>query len=237
MENINRIKIIQSILAKKKSNHTYLEIGVARGDCFLKIRAKRKIGIDPYYRIAKRKTLKYKITDFLYWHRTNLFNITSDNFFINHSNIFNMNKIDVAFIDGLHSYEQSLIDVHNCLKYLNDDGVILIHDCHPLSDASAHPAKSLEHAESMNLPGWTGQWCGDVWKTIVNLRAIESNLKIYVLDCDYGMGVVYKGIPEKMLSYSDTEIDEMSFSELESKKAEILNIKPPDYLFKILKEL
>ena len=31
--------------------------------------------------------------------------------------IYNRDKIDVAFIDGLHTYEQSLSDARNCLKW------------------------------------------------------------------------------------------------------------------------
>ena len=45
----------------------------------------------------------------------------------------NLNKesFDCVFIDGLHTYNQVKKDIHNSLKYLNINGIIMLHDCLP----------------------------------------------------------------------------------------------------------
>jgi len=162
---MSRIDIIQNIINKKKAAK-YLEIGVKRGNCFLLIRAKKKYAVDPTFRIPWKLKLK--------WMTKNPCNIfakyfeeRSDDFFDrkNHTGGY-----DVVFMDGLHTYKQALMDVDNSLLYLNEKGVIVVHDCSPPHEAAAYPAGSYEHAALSNLPGWTGEWCGDVWKTIVYLR-------------------------------------------------------------------
>ena len=79
------------------------------------------------------------------------------------------NKIDVAFIDELHTHEQSLRDAVNCLKYLNNDGCILFHDCNPQS----------EEAADKSLPSKPINWNGDVWKTIYHFRKLFKTLRMY----------------------------------------------------------
>ena len=39
----------------------------------------------------------------------------------------------------MHTYEQSLHDTINCLKYLKNDGYIILHDCNPKSAESGSP--------------------------------------------------------------------------------------------------
>ena len=49
--------------------------------------------------------------------------MTSDKFFKDNE------KFDIIFIDGLHTFEQTIKDIDNSIKFLRDKGVILIHDC------------------------------------------------------------------------------------------------------------
>ena len=91
-----RVRIIQEIINHIKAK-TYLEIGVQNGSTFLKIRAPKKIAIDPSIEIS----MKAK-SFFLIYNPKNLFNhyfnITSDDFFLNHKEILSDKKIDLAFI-------------------------------------------------------------------------------------------------------------------------------------------
>ena len=50
--------------------------------------------------------------------------MTSDIFFKN-----NEDKFDIIFLDGLHTYEQTIKDINNAIQSIEDDGVILVHDC------------------------------------------------------------------------------------------------------------
>ena len=47
--------------------------------------------------------------------------------------------------------------MENFIKYLNKDGVVIMHDCNPPHSAAAYPANSMTDAESLKLPGWTGE--------------------------------------------------------------------------------
>ena len=51
---------------------------------------------------------------------------TSDEFFKN-----NKEKFDLIFLDGLHTYHQTIKDINNSLRNLNSNGIIIIHDCLP----------------------------------------------------------------------------------------------------------
>jgi len=104
-KNIFRWDLIQYIVDKYNYS-TYLEIGCDKDQSFAKIRINKKIGVDPISGGTIRDT--------------------SNNFF-NH----NKEKFDIIFIDGLHHYEQVIVDINNSLEILNNNGHILIHDCLP----------------------------------------------------------------------------------------------------------
>lgn len=110
-----------------------------------------------------------------------------------------------------------------------------MHDCNPISEAEAHPANSSSHASSLNFPGRTDAWCGDVWKTITHLRSTRTDLNIFVLDCDHGIGVITKGAPDDTLDYSPEAINNLSYLDLERDREKILNLKTSDFLDKFLK--
>ena len=235
---MDRIEIVQAIIDKIKGK-TYLEIGVQAGESFFPVNSKTKIGVDPKFviNLSWAQKVKRKISNILKLQKEMLFEMTSDDFFYNKSSVFNKNKIDVALVDGLHTHQQSLKDVLNCLKYMNDKGVIVMHDCSPLSEAMAYPAQSIDDAKKLNLPGWDGRWNGDVWKTIIYLRSFMRDLNVFVLDCDFGIGIVAKGKPENVLNYSVKDIEQMSYRDLDSRRSQMLNLKKPESLYEFLKNL
>lgn len=222
---MHRIEVIQKTIDKMRAK-TYLEIGVEYGTVFLRVKARRKFAIDPNFKIPFYK--KYIFLNNIW--KSKFFKITSDIFFSKYAFLFTMQKIDVAFIDGLHTYEQSLRDAENCLRYLSKKGVIIMHDCYPQNAASSSP--SLEEAKKMS--DWNKTWCGDTWKTIVHLRSTRSDLQVFVLDCDYGLGIIAKGKPDNLLEYSKSEINKMTYSDFLSNKNNLLNLKDPVYLEKFL---
>lgn len=224
---MNRIEVIEKLL---KATHatTYLEIGVRYGTIFLPLKVKRKIAVDPHFAIPLARRLLHPFNLF----QAKYYAETSDDFFARHSDLFATEKIDVAFIDGLHTYEQSLKDVENCLKHLSPRGVIIMHDCNPPSAAAALPTM----AESLAVPG-NKAWCGDVWKTIVRLRSTRPDLDVSVLDTDYGLGIVRWGRAEHMLPNSPETIAAFGYAELEKDRAHLLNLKPASHLADICRFL
>lgn len=221
---LNRIKVIQSLIGATGAKN-YLEIGVNNGACFLRVKAAHKTAVDPSFKMKPGRKLKYIIKN-----PTNVnnkyFEQTSDEFFSTQTEVLATHKPKIVLIDGLHTYEQALRDVINSLKVMDENGIIVMHDCNPVTDAAAHPAESIDHAKSLNLPGWSGVWNGDVWKTIVHLRSIYHNLDVFVLDCDHGLGIVKKGPPKSTLNFTENQIKELTYKHLEADRANLLNLKP-----------
>ncbi len=230
---MTRITVIQEIINRKRAK-TYLEIGVWKGKCFLGIRASRKIAVDPNLSISKTRKFRY-----CFRNTSNIFNkyyaMASDSFFETESEMLTRGRLDVVFIDGLHTFEQSLKDVQNSLKFLKEDGVIILHDCNPPYKEAALEADSYEAAEHLDRPGWTRMWCGDVWKTIAYLRSFHGDLNIFVVDCDWGVGVITRGKPKVTLGYSPEEIKRLSYQDLERDRDKILNLKSPQYFESLIR--
>jgi hypothetical protein len=76
---------------------------------------------------------------------------------------------------------------------------------------------------------WDGAWSGDVWKAIVHLRALRRDIDAFVLDCDTGIGVVTKGQPKDLLSYTEADIRAMDYAALCLNRSWLLGLKPSEY--------
>tara|TARA_Y100000591_G_scaffold238636_1_gene209332 strand:- start:389 stop:1066 length:678 start_codon:yes stop_codon:yes gene_type:complete len=161
-------------LIKKNNYKKYLEIGCDQNQLFSRINIQNKVGVDPASGGNVRET--------------------SDNFFEKNKDMF-----DIIFIDGLHIYEQVKKDILNSIKYLNDEGVILIHDCLP--DSMAKQA----------VPRYKMQWNGDVWKAIVDLRQ-NADLEIFTCEIDQGIGIIKKNKNTSILKI-DKPIEKLKFKD------------------------
>lgn len=155
---------------KKYKYIKYLEIGVRKtSDNFDKINVKEKIGVDPNFSKNNKNIIK----------------MTSDSFFK-----INSENFDIIFIDGLHLEEQVDKDIVNSLNVLNEGGVIILHDCNPPSEF--HQRKNYE------VDGKFPSWNGTVWRSIAKLRMTRTDLKINVLDTDWGLGIIKKSFNEPL---------------------------------------
>jgi hypothetical protein len=232
---LNRIQIIQRLI-RATGARTYLEIGVNTGTCFLRIKASKKLGVDPDLKIPFGRRLKYFIKNPANFN-SEYFEETSDDFFDNRADLLRANRPEIVFIDGLHTYEQSLRDVLNSLKFLAEGGFILMHDCNPLTKAAAYPARSFEDVVRLNLPDYAGMWNGDVWKSIVHLRSLHGDLDVCVLNCDHGIGVVRRGAGSEGVRRSADSIAKLTYEDLAANREQLLNLKPPEFLEKIIAQV
>ena len=227
------------MIKKKKKKVNYFEIGVQTGFCFFKIKADRKIAIDPHFiiKITKRvKAYSSNLSNF----NNSFFELTSDDFFEQEASyIKKLGGIDVIFIDGLHLYEQVFKDIENSLKYLNPGGVILVHDCNPISEPAAVRAYTSEQAAVLMgwHPQWINKWNGDVWKAIVKLRSERKDLNITVINSDHGVGIIRPGIPEKAFSFEEGDMEKLTYADLEKNRETYLNLKSPDIFASFIKDL
>jgi hypothetical protein len=233
--NFDRIMICQAALDAVGWGN-YLEIGVSHCSSFLPIQARAKWGVDPAYVLSRRLHLKLWLATRVGWIDVRLFRMTSDHFFRTRGRLLKRG-VDVALLDGLHSYAQTLQDVWNVLDHLKPGGLIVLHDCNPLTEEAATPAESYDAFVREHREGWIGDWNGDVWKVIVHLRSLRDDLETFVLDCDHGVGIVWRGPNRKPLGLSAEQIGRMHYSDLDRNRQELLGLKPPGYLWEVLDTL
>jgi GT2 family glycosyltransferase len=145
---------------------TYVEIGLGDGRALSLTGPKtRAIGIDPYK--GKWEQLNYGSPH----GTTTLFSLTSDNFFAQHDlrHILGKETFDLAFIDGLHHFDQALKDFINLERYAGKNSIILLHDCLPVSPLVATRERN------------TAFWTGDVWRIIPCLKTFRPDLRIITI--------------------------------------------------------
>ena len=64
----------------------------------------------------------------------------------------------------------------------------------------------------------------------------RADLAVAVLDCDQGVGVIRKGVPERSLSFTPDQIDRMGYADLDSGRETLLNLRNPAYLRDFLRD-
>ena len=190
-----RFEVIQKIIDKKKYED-YLEIGCDKDSNFSKIKVKNKIGVDP----LSGGNLK----------------MTSNEFFKKNKAFF-----DCVFIDGLHIYEQVREDIQNSIKFLNPNGVIILHDCLPLK------------IWNQIVPQMYGHWNGDVWKAIVEARTMNY-IDTYTCKADHGLGIIFKRENKNLLTLDITNFKKLKFKDYYINHNKFMNIIEADDIDKIL---
>ena len=221
---MDREKVILTLM-KQKQLSNYLEIGVFNGHIFFRVKSTFKIAVDPDFRFdLLRKTGKLFLNPYNYFNK--YFKKPSDDFFTEDApNLLSDRKLEIALIDGMHEYAYALRDVENCLSYLKDHGVIVLHDCNPQVKADS---VSFEEWKARNF---TGTWNGDVWRTLLHLRSLRDDINVFTLDCDHGLGVVTFGKPENPLNFTLQEIEKFTFEDFEANRSAWINLKPADYFY------
>ena len=150
---------------------TYVEIGVSQGRSLtLANKNAQTLGIDP------RPIIKHELPP-----KNKMYEMPSDDFFARHQLFEELGAqhLDLAFIDGLHEFEQALKDFINLEKYASSRTVILIHDCFPATELFTLRGSGF------------GFWAGDVWKVIVCLKETRPDLKINVIPTfPSGLGII-----------------------------------------------
>lgn len=167
-------------LANLRCASRYLEIGVNRGDTFFKVPLPLKVAVDPDFKFDPAEL--GRPGEFF-------FSTTSDDFFHQLgsrgseveqclSGNFPEGKItfDLIFLDGLHTFEQTLRDFANSLHFSHENTIWLLDDTVPSDEYSALPdmERSLAARRKAGINGMT--WHGDVYKVI---PAIHDNFPEY----------------------------------------------------------
>ena len=172
-----RTEVINFLLSTRDAKTCYLEIGVRNPkDNFDHIIADEKYSVDPGLEFEENPVD---------------FKVTSDEFFELLSEkkiLYPEIRFDVIFIDGLHLAEQVDRDILNALKFVKDDGFIVLHDCNPPTEWHAREDYYYTSTPAMSY------WNGTTWKAFLKWR-VDPSVNSCCIDSDWGVGILSKSQP------------------------------------------
>ncbi len=213
---IDRSAVVQEVLDLFE-RPSYLEIGVDSGDTFRFVSAAYKAAVDPDFKFKPPPDTA----------GTEYFPMTSDEFFASHGPA--LRRFDVVYVDGLHTFEQTLRDIMNALLVLNYGGVVIVDDILPLSFHASLP--SLDEAFqvrdhlAISQPSLTGDntWMGDVYKVAFFVETFMQQLSYATVSENHGQLILWQsprpvqGIAPRtmlnvaMLNFTDTILQRSVF--------------------------
>jgi hypothetical protein len=179
----------------------YVEIGIHKGISLIQAdEGTLTIGIDPAPNIEPKieRALPARLT---------IYDLTSDDFFARYDlRELLGGPLELAFIDGLHLFEQVLRDFINLEQYSTPETVVLLHDCLPLDERTAARERTTDF------------YCGDVWKAALVLRRLRPELQMVtvrtaptglclVRGLDNGNRVLEEALPELTETYRDLDFE------------------------------
>jgi hypothetical protein len=188
----------------------YLEIGVAKGRTLaLAQPPTRAIGVDPEPN-----------PDASFRTETHLFCETSDAFFARSDvkSIIGEGNLDLAFIDGLHHFQQALRDFINVEALGHPRSVVAFHDTYPLDEVTQRPERQRRF------------YSGDVWKAIWCLRRLRPDLSISTLATPWTGLTIVTGLDPASRVLADrfdeviAEAAALDFAEMEARLPEVLGL-------------
>lgn len=142
----------------------YLEIGVDAGRTLSLARPPtRAIGVDP--------ALAAHTQGAPFAAPTSLCAVDSDSFFASGQAARELAglPIGLAFVDGLHLFEQALKDFMHIERHAAPDSLVLFHDCLPLDEPTSRRVRA------------TGFWTGDVWKIAPILARFRPDVTVFLI--------------------------------------------------------
>lgn len=137
----------------------YLEVGVDTGATLALARfSEIVVGVDPAERPLQAGVPKH----------TRLFREESETFFEGHrrEQVLGNRRLDLAFIDGLHLFENTLTDFANVERWAHGAATIVLHDCVPIVPRTASRERRTKF------------WVGDTWKVVMALARFRPELRI-----------------------------------------------------------
>jgi predicted O-methyltransferase YrrM len=81
---------------------------------------------------------------------------------------------DVIYLDGLHTFDQTLRDFCNAIQFLQEDGVIVIDDVIPNSYSASIPDASTAEALKGALKDRDQTWMSDVFRRVFFFQAFPQ---------------------------------------------------------------
>lgn len=177
---MNRADVVQTVV-DRYNGASYLEIGVSTGETFNQVRARRKVAVDPAFGFSpppNNPSVQYH-------------SVASDKYFGNQE-LFEL--FDVIFLDGLHTFEQTLRDFTNSIDRLNRGGLIVIDDVLP-----NHWYASIRDYQTSILVRdalkiQDRSWMGDTYRLVFFLKSFFQQYDYATVADNHGQLVVWRKV-------------------------------------------
>jgi len=197
---ILRHQVIQTLL-DLYDQPNYLEIGVNKGDTFHSVQAHAKVAVDP----------KFLFPAALRDPSSEYYEITSEEYFGNHAT---GRKFDVIYLDGLHTFEQTLRDLISSVICLKPSGVIVIDDVLPNSFHAALPDHAASVAARKHLGISDPSWMGDVFKLVFFIQTYFQLFDFSTVKENHGQLIMWRSARPSVKHRSIIDFAYLSFADV-----------------------
>jgi hypothetical protein len=203
-DSVARHVVVQGILDLFEQP-SYLEIGVFKGVTFNRLKAARKVGVDPKFAFDF-SPIAAADASIEFWQ------VTSDCYFgtvADPSRLF-----DVVYLDGLHTFEQTLRDLLNAMSLIKSDGVIVIDDVFPSSYVASLP--SLEAFKQVRIASGvqSRDWMGDVYRLIFFISSFCQQYDHRTINDNHGQLVLWRGARAEVEALRVADIATLGYDQL-----------------------
>lgn len=214
---LSRFEVVQSFLDLFE-RPAFLEIAAFQSDTFDRVAAHIKVLIDEssVYEATNRIENSRKISVFPFPSAHYFYAISDE-----------QNKFDVIYIDGLHTFEQSLRDLLNSIARLNPNGVIIIDDIIPNSYVASLPDLALVNRLWTQMGMQDVSWMGDVFKLVFLIQSSFQQYSYATVQETRGQLVLWPGRrpASELVDRKIRRISRLEYSDvIEHEK--IFNIRP-----------
>ncbi len=197
----------------------YLEIGVAQGTTFHAVRAAQKVAVDPWFQFDVSAMKADPGNAGAEYHE-----VLSDVYF---SDIKEPDqKFDIIFIDGLHTFDQTLKDLLNSICSLKEGGILVVDDVWPSSYAASIPdVKRFENFQKA-VGNPDGSWMGDVYRLVFFIQQYLPLFNYATVLENHGQTVMWRGRRPSTGEYV-TKVEKIARLEYEDTvmRREVFNFK------------
>ena len=163
---------------------SYLEVGVHKGKTFHAVKAARKVAVDPTFVFDLDAARADPANAACEYHQ-----ITSDAYFCDR--LAMDQQFDVIFLDGLHTFDQTLKDLLNAIECLKPHGLIIIDDVMPSSYGAS--LRDVERMKALHrITGGSGEWMGDVFRLVFFISQYMPFYSFATMGENHGQLIVWR---------------------------------------------
>jgi len=177
---MERSEVVQHLLNLHESS-SYLEVGVNRGVTFRAVEAERKVAVDPEFLFDVPESNGHEA----------YYEVVSDEYF---GNMSLRETFNVVYLDGLHTFEQTLRDFTNAIEVIRDKGCILIDDIKPNSYHASLPSQhmAVKLRNGLGFGAKDKSWMGDTYRLLFFIQTFFQQYSYATVADNHGQLVVWK---------------------------------------------